>query len=131
MKKLLFVCLVSILSGCVFGPNSVMDAKRSLDNRFTYLADRGDQWSEMATSGPVTGDCEDYAITLQKEVGGTMWIAYPLTGGDAHAFLCHGVHCVDNGQLPFKLDPTKYRSVKQIHPYEIWKRTTLQREISE
>ncbi len=123
MEKLLIICLVSIISGCVFGPDPIMAAKRSLDNRFTYVADREDQWSELAASGPVSGDCEDYAITLQKEVGGTMWISYPLLGGNKHAFLCHGIRCVDSGQLPFKLDPLKYRWVKQVHPYEIWKRT--------
>lgn len=36
----------------------------SLNNRFTYLGEDGDSWSFLAADGPVSGDCEDYSLTL-------------------------------------------------------------------
>ncbi|TDE33179.1 hypothetical protein [Antarcticimicrobium sediminis] len=36
----------------------------SLNGRFTYHADKGESWRIMRDQGPVTGDCEDYSLTL-------------------------------------------------------------------
>ena len=36
----------------------------SLNARFTYRAELKDRWRIMTGTGPVQGDCEDYALTL-------------------------------------------------------------------
>ena len=36
----------------------------SLSARFTYRADKGESWRVMNGDGPVSGDCEDYSLTL-------------------------------------------------------------------
>lgn len=36
----------------------------SLNERFSYRADTGEHWRVLKGEGPVTGDCEDYSLTL-------------------------------------------------------------------
>lgn len=43
---------------------SVIDAQRSLNKRFTYRSDAGENWQILKGDGPVSGDCEDYSLTL-------------------------------------------------------------------
>lgn len=40
------------------------DALAYLNNRFRYVADRGERWRIMRGIGVLRGDCEDYALTL-------------------------------------------------------------------
>lgn len=40
-------------------------AQAALNGRFTYASDTtGERWSILRGSGPVSGDCEDYSLTL-------------------------------------------------------------------
>jgi hypothetical protein len=38
--------------------------QKSLNGRFTYAGDEGDHWRILPAEGPVSGDCEDYSLTL-------------------------------------------------------------------
>ncbi|MEP4950062.1 MAG: hypothetical protein ABJU46_03700 [Paracoccaceae bacterium] len=38
--------------------------QKSLNGRFTYAGDEGDHWRILPDEGPVSGDCEDYSLTL-------------------------------------------------------------------
>jgi hypothetical protein len=40
------------------------EIQNSLNKRFRYASDEGDSWRIMAALGPVSGDCEDYSLTL-------------------------------------------------------------------
>lgn len=36
----------------------------SLNGRFSYCEDAGESWRILGGDGPVSGDCEDYSLTL-------------------------------------------------------------------
>lgn len=58
-----------------------------LHERFTYKEDRLEEWQALADSGPVEGDCEDFALTLIKELeGGRFW--RPVLKGDYRVYFC-------------------------------------------
>lgn len=38
--------------------------QHALNGRFTYAPDDGDHWRILDAEGPVSGDCEDYSLTL-------------------------------------------------------------------
>lgn len=79
---------------------------------FTYRADdAGDCWRILSRSGPVAGDCEDFALTLAYRLAGgsrrrlfwhlltrksVIWYCVTTTGG-GHAVLWHrGAGWADN-----------------------------------
>lgn len=84
----------------------------ALDFDFTYQADAGgDCWRVLSRSGPVEGDCEDFALTLAYRLAGGAWwcllwhlllrksvIWYCVTAtGGGHAVLWHrGAGWADN-----------------------------------
>lgn len=50
------------------------DTLQDLRNRFRYKADRGDRWNLLdAPTGPLEGDCEDFALTTLWLVAGKSW----------------------------------------------------------
>jgi len=119
MTKWLIICF--ILVGC--STTDLMQAKSDLDSRFTYVADRDDEWVLLAESGPVKGDCEDYAMTLQKAAGGQLWEVFD-DGPQSHMILCQESRCADNNSaLSFSLDPYRYLWMRKVNGYEIWKKT--------
>jgi|AntDeeMetagen681_2_1112603.scaffolds.fasta_scaffold25235_2 hypothetical protein len=64
------------------------EALDSLHSRFIYKADDKDLWHIMPDKGTVKGDCEDFALTLVKEIEGRFW--WPLIRGSfemTHCFL--------------------------------------------
>ncbi len=40
------------------------EIQNSLNKRFRYASDKGDSWRILAAEGTVSGDCEDYSLTL-------------------------------------------------------------------
>ena len=85
----------------------------SLNGRFTYRADKGESWRIMGGNGPVSGDCEDYSLTLVwLYEGRSIWrfwwalvtFKYVLwhclsPGGAGHAVVwCRGRGWTDNIQ---------------------------------
>jgi hypothetical protein len=46
-----------------------------LNARFVWTADKRDKWTIMkAVEGPLTGDCEDYALTALWLLSGRSWL---------------------------------------------------------
>jgi hypothetical protein len=86
--KNLFIISLLLLTGC-----SVMTTEQSAmwqaTNNFTYKGELPgkDEWITYdSINEPFTGDCEDYALTLQKQIGGDVWYVV-LPGKRAHAVL--------------------------------------------
>ena len=51
---------------------------RDLKGRFTWESDgKLDSWHCMALSGPVRGDCDDFAVTLLRQIAGS-WVKFWL-----------------------------------------------------
>lgn len=70
----------------------------ALDN-FTYLADEADELKLYERiDRPFSGDCEDFAFTLQRQIGGEVWRAVVITpdGFGAHAVLVKNNIVYDN-----------------------------------
>lgn len=121
MLKLISVVLCIFLAGCA--TTDLMQAKLDLDSRFTAKADIDDQWTMLAESGPVAGDCEDYAMTLQQAAGGQLWEVFD-DGPQSHMILCQESRCADNNSaLLFSLDPYRYLWMRKVNGYEVWKKT--------
>ena len=79
MKKILLTSI--LLCACVPNEAEYFEAKRN----FTYKPEKVDAWNAYDYSKPFTGDCEDYAFTLQKEIGGEVWLV--RLKNDYHAVL--------------------------------------------
>ena len=87
-----------------------------LKERFVYKADEEDIWTVLADHGVVYGDCEDYALTLQKQVGGQLWYV-KARDQQAHMILCLHNQCADNLQADiFTLDPTRFDALVRVYP---------------
>lgn len=61
-------------------------ALESLRSRFDYKEDGKDLWHILPGTGRVKGDCEDFALTLIKEVTGRFW--WPLIRGRFELYHC-------------------------------------------
>jgi hypothetical protein len=63
-----------------------LKAYRVALSNFTYKKDRWDEWTRFdRTDQPFSGDCEDLAFTLQKQIGGE--VRFCRVGGKGHAVL--------------------------------------------
>jgi len=84
--KNLFIISLALLSGCTtMTPDQ--KAMWQASANFTYVADIADEWRIYdRIDQPFEGDCEDYALTLQKQIGGDVWYVVHNTLG-AHAVL--------------------------------------------
>ncbi len=84
MKHLFIIGLI-LLSGCTtMTPDQ--KAMWQASANFTYVADIADEWRVYdRIDKPFEGDCEDYAFTLKKQIGGDVW--YVLRKEGAHAVL--------------------------------------------
>ena len=84
MRKLIIISL-ALLSGCTtMTPDQ--KAMWQASANFVYVADVADEWRVYdRIDQPFEGDCEDYALTLQKQIGGDVW--YVINRKGAHAVL--------------------------------------------
>jgi len=101
------------------------DTQRALNARFTYKADNRDHWKILAATGKVSGDCEDYSLTLiwlwEGQSMWRFWLAlitfkYVLwfcrsPGGEKHLVVwCRGRGWTDNIQRELVRElPDRYR----------------------
>lgn len=85
MRKLIIISL-ALLSGCTtMTPDQ--KAMWQASANFVYVADVADEWRVYdRIDQPFEGDCEDYALTLQKQIGGKVWYVNHHDRG-AHAVL--------------------------------------------
>jgi outer membrane biogenesis lipoprotein LolB len=85
MKKLIIISLL-LLTGCsTMTPDQ--KAMWQATANFNYVADIADEWRIYdRIDQPFDGDCEDYALTLQKQIGGKVWYVVHNKLG-AHAVL--------------------------------------------
>lgn len=65
---------------------SKKEALSSLHERFTYKEDKSEAWQVLSSDGPVQGDCEDFALTLIKEITGHFW--WPVISGRFKLIRC-------------------------------------------
>ena len=84
MKNLFIISLV-LLSGCTtMTPDQ--KAMWQASANFVCVADVADERRVYdRIDQPFEGDCEDYALTLQKQIGGKVW--YVVRKEGAHAVL--------------------------------------------
>lgn len=97
MKKLLTaLAFVSLASGCASLPPEAAAHRTALSN-FTYIPDpKSDPWLAFTRiDRPFFGDCEDFAFTLQRAVGGVVFYVY-TPEGTPHAVLVKGGFVFDN-----------------------------------
>lgn len=88
------IAAVLLMYGCSSVPN-VNTHMMALSN-FRYRRDVADEWLIYdRIDQPFTGDCEDYALTLQKQIGGKVWYVVIPTG-EHHAVLVADDHVYDN-----------------------------------
>lgn len=93
--KLLLILLTTV-TGC---------ATLTLDERahqlalwnFHYVADVGDEWNVYdRIDEPFSGDCEDYAFSLQLQIGGDVWVVKLNGRSGYHAVLVKDGIVYDN-----------------------------------
>ena len=84
MIRILLISL--LLTGCAtMTPDEA--AMWQASGNFNYKADINDEWRIYdRIDQPFEGDCEDYALTLQKQIGGDVWFVSHRTLGP-HAVL--------------------------------------------
>lgn len=107
--KHLFIISLLLLTGCsTLNPNQ--QALRQAIGNFHYEADKDDEWRIYdAIDKPFKGDCEDFALTLQKKIGGQVWYVAHKTQG-AHAVLIKDEVTYDfllNRSMPIESYPGK------------------------
>lgn len=103
LNVFIVVTLCALSAACVLlPPTDDWAAQRALDERFVYVEEAPDKddWKFLEPEGKVYGDCEDYAITLQREIGGKIWLLYPMNGGVGHAVVVKGGLVYDNLIFP-------------------------------
>lgn len=109
---------------------------QELNDRFVYKRDRKEHWTILRNlTGPLEGDCEDYALTLlwfesQRSTvralwalfRGTykIWFCYYTPTGEGHAVLSHDGEYIDNIQKRWVSDlgPLGY---DMRYPFPFWK----------
>jgi hypothetical protein len=71
-----------------------LKAYRIALHNFTYVADYFDEWTCFdRIDEPFCGDCEDLAFTLQKQIGGDVWLV--RYEGHDHAVLVKNGYVFD------------------------------------
>ena len=89
----LILILSILMSGCSSIPHlSVYDEAKQ---NFIYIEDEADEWLVYdRIDEPFMGDCEDFAFTLQKQIGGEVWKVHVY--GIWHAVLLKDGFVYDN-----------------------------------
>lgn len=92
--KLNAAVLAILCASCVSNPDT--EAHRLALWNFSYQPDTSDEWKVYdRIDQPFSGDCEDFALTLQKQIGGEVWYVL-LLDGTAHAALVKNDTVYDN-----------------------------------
>ena len=85
MRLLILIFSLSLCVSCASNPDT--EAHRLALWNFTYKADIDDELRVYdSISSNFSGDCEDFAYTLRKQIGGDVWYVL-LPDGTAHAAL--------------------------------------------
>lgn len=94
MKNIFVVLMTSLIVGCSNIPHS--KEQWVAYNNFTYQSDINDEWyTYPRIDKPFVGDCEDFALTLQKQIGGEVWYVI-LPDSTPHAVLLSNRYVYDN-----------------------------------
>lgn len=92
--KLIILILAFATTGCAVNIPHIDQHHQALSN-FEYVADQADEWRVYdRIDQPFQGDCEDYALTLQQQIGGTVWHVIVTQGH--HAVLVADGYVYDN-----------------------------------
>ena len=78
------VAIAVLLAGCAVAPHQ--SDLTALHGRFFYVPDTGDAWCKAPKVGRFAGDCEDFAFSMQAQLGGVVWHVV-LHDGRHHAVL--------------------------------------------
>lgn len=71
--RILTILLFSLLTACATNPDS--EAHRLALWNFTYEKDKANELRIYdSISSPFAGDCEDFAFTLRRQIGGVVWL---------------------------------------------------------
>ncbi len=77
--------MIMLFAAPVYGSDIAFHAK-ALDN-FIYVADdESNEWSRYDTDSEFYGDCEDFAFSLQQDIGGKVYYTF-LNKSLPHAVL--------------------------------------------
>ena len=136
MLRIIFIAYCTLLSIVVnaadSAPSSLHQTVYQLNERFIYTpeAQGEDNWQVLSEDGIVHGDCEDFALTIQKQLGGSIFQTRISEMKENHAIVCLGNGwCADTlHNSPFRLVPTDYNFLIKLNPSYI--RSRLQ-EIAE
>ena len=102
----LLIILISLLVGCASNPDT--EAHRLALWNFRYEKDIDNEYRIYdSISAPFYGDCEDFAFTLQRQIGGEVYYVL-LPDKQAHAVLVVKGICYDN-RYKRPLSKKKYR----------------------
>lgn len=92
--RLLTLIAFSLCASCVSNPDA--EAHRLALWNFSYQSDIADEWKVYdRIDQPFSGDCEDFSLSLQKQIGGDVWYVI-LPDGTAHAALVKNDIVYDN-----------------------------------
>lgn len=94
MRSIMLILAAALFTGCVSLPpdtEALFEAKRN----FEYVPDKADEWRAFTrTDLPFAGDCEDFAFSLQRVIGGR--VHYVMTKYGGHAILIKDGLAYDN-----------------------------------
>ena len=112
MRTVLIILMVVMSVGC-----STMEQKAhfSAMSNFTYVADVGDSWDRYDPSKPFSGDCEDFAFSLQTVIDGDVY-RVKLNTGTYHAVILKDGIVYDNlynHPKPVSLYPAEFINVME------------------
>lgn len=104
--RLILIFSLSLCASCASNPDA--EAHRLALWNFQYQPDITDEWKVYdRIDQPFFGDCEDFSLSLQKQIGGDVWYVL-LPDGTAHAALVKNKMVYDNlFKRPVELDKYK------------------------
>jgi hypothetical protein len=110
MKNPIIIIALALLSGCVSSQSYETESLYKQATRsFTYEHDIANEYRIYGRiDQQFKGDCEDFAFTLQKQIGGDVYFTY-LNGTEPHAVLSLNgkVYDMDGIARPIKDYPGK------------------------
>jgi hypothetical protein len=123
--------LFLLLTGCGSIDTRAHDEAWLLKQRFTYEPDVVDTWRELPETGAVSGDCDDYAVTLKSrydkvmpEIEPTLWYADTLNTGKINHivvnFSCGDGHCIaDNNGAVYRESHYPHRLLMEVPDWHV------------
>lgn len=105
MTRYLLMIAIALCTGCAVSPET--EAHRRAFFHFTYVPDVIDERRIYdSIDEPFYGDCEDYAFTLQRVIGGDVWLIQ-LPDSTHHAALVKNSTVYDNNSR-WPIERSKY-----------------------